>query len=150
MTMNRIEIETKAFGRLTVEEKQVFTFPSGLYGFESQRRYALFDSRQPPFYWLQSLEEVMIAFVVINPYMIRSNYVLDIPEADIDTIERPLPDDLLVFSIVTIPDDPAEISCNLQGPLVMNRLRRLGVQSISLDPRWKTKHFILDENRARV
>jgi len=144
MTMQEIEIESKPFGAITVSEQQIINFPLGLYGFEPYHEYALIDSRQPPFYWLQSVTECHIAFVVINPYLIWPDYVLDIPEGDLIRIEQPLSDDLLVFSIVTIPDDEARISCNLQGPLIMNRHRRLGVQSISMDTRWKTKHFIMD------
>lgn len=147
--MQEVEIDSKPFGLIPVPEKQIITFPMGLYGFESHRKYALLDSRQPPFYWLQSLTERNIAFVLLNPYMVWPDYVLDIPGQDLQSIDSPLLDDLLVFSIVTIPDDESRISCNLQGPLVINRREQLGVQSISLDSYWKTKHFILDETQSQ-
>lgn len=142
-------IDTKPFGRMEIEERQVVTFPHGLYGFEALRRFALLDSPQPPFYWLQSLEQTPIAFVLVNPYLVRSDYLLDVSEADIATIDDPQADDLLVFSIVTIPDDRSEVSCNLQGPILMNRRTRNAVQAISLDPRWRTKHYLLQETGAR-
>ena len=137
-------IETKAYGRMELSEKQLVHFPSGLYGFEEHTEYALLDAHRPPFYWLQSTREREVAFILINPYLFRSDYVLDIPSEDLKEIGSPDEDDILVFSIVSIPPE-GEVTANLQGPLVINRRQRIGKQSISLDARWKTKHSIAAE-----
>lgn len=136
------EIESKIYGTISVQEQQVVQFPRGLFGFEDQHDYALLDSNTPPFYWLQSTTKRDLAFVLINPYIVAPNYVLDIAEEDLEGIDSPEADDLLVFAIVTIPRDRTRISCNLQGPLIMNRKSRVGRQAISLDPRWEIKHFL--------
>ena len=141
--MNQRTVVTKAYGEVPVLEKQIIEFPTGLYGFESLHSYALLDSHTPPFYWLQSVEDAELAFILINPYVVTREYVLDIPGEDLKLVGDPDPDDLLVFAIVTIPEDRRDISCNLQGPLIINRERRLGRQSISLDQRWKIKHYLL-------
>jgi flagellar assembly factor FliW len=143
------QIETKAYGNLPVDERQLIEFPSGLYGFESYTKYALLDAHQKPFYWLQSLENVQIAFVLINPYVFRPDFVLEIPDEDFEEIGSPAEEDVLVFAVVTIPADGSEITANLQGPLVINRKQRLGRQAISLDPRWQTKHAIVEELARR-
>ena len=143
-----IEIGSKAYGRISVEDRQVIHFPVGLYGFESLHGYALLDSDQPPFYWLQSIEDPDIAFVLVNPYVIRRDYVLDVSESDLEDIGNPVPEDLLVFAIVTVPEERQKTSCNLQGPIIINRRTRLGRQAISLDPRWRTKHYVLEELSA--
>jgi flagellar assembly factor FliW len=140
-----MRIETKAYGTVEIEEKQLVTFPSGLYGFERYREYALLDAHRPPFYWLQCIEDPQLAFVLINPYVFRPDYVLDIPNADLAEIGSPVEDDILVFAIVTIPEESDELTANLQGPVVVNRNKRLGKQSISLNPQWQTKHTILRE-----
>ena len=142
-------IQTKAYGDVPVDERQLFEFPSGLYGFESLTKYALLDAHQKPFYWLQSREKGQIAFVLINPYVFRPDFVLEIPDEDFEAIGSPEKDDVLVFAIVTIPGDGGEITANLQGPLVLNRKSGLGMQSISLDPRWQTKHAIVEEMARR-
>ena len=85
-----------------------------------------------------------IAFILINPYILRPDYVLDIPAEDLVEIGSPDEPDVLVFSIVTIPPE-GDVTANLQGPLVINRKKRLGKQSISLDTRWQTKHSIVAE-----
>lgn len=138
-------IETKAYGTVMIEEKQLMSFPTGLYGFERYREFALLDAHRKPFYWLQSTEDSQLAFVLINPYIFRPDYQLEIPEEDLDEIGSPREDDILVFAIVTIPEDNDELTANLQGPIVINRSARLGKQSISLNPQWQTKHTILRE-----
>ncbi|MFP4066843.1 MAG: flagellar assembly protein FliW [Spirochaetaceae bacterium] len=142
-------IETKAYGSVSVSEKQLMDFPGGLYGFEQYRKYALLDAHRRPFYWLQSLDEVAVAFVLINPYLFRPDFVLDISDDDYEKIGSPKEEDVLVFAVVTIPAEGGEITANLQGPLVINRVRRVGRQAISLDPRWHTKHAVLEEMARR-
>lgn len=140
--MGRQMIATKAYGDVPVQDKQVIQFPSGLYGFETMTQYALLDSHTPPFYWLQSMDDANLAFILVNPYVVARDYVLDISEDDFHSIGNPDPDDLLVFSIVTIPPDQRDISCNLQGPVIINKETRVGRQSISLDTRWEIKHYL--------
>jgi flagellar assembly factor FliW len=142
-------IQSKALGPVEIEEKQHITFPVGLFGFDQYHEYAVLDAEQRPFYWLQSLDKVEIAFILINPYLIRPDYVLEIPDDDFDDIGGPEPDDILVFAVVTIPERMEEMTANLQGPIIVNRQAQLGRQSIHLDSRWKTKHSILGELSTR-
>lgn len=140
-----MRIESKAYGPTEISERQVITFTTGIFGFEDLHEYALLDAMQVGFYWLQSLDDPDIAFIMLNPYDLRSDYVLDVPDEDLDAIEYEKDEDVLVFAIVTIPEDETQISANLQGPIVINRVTQKGRQSISLDPKWKTKHLILEE-----
>jgi flagellar assembly factor FliW len=138
-------IESRPYGQIEISERQVIHFPVGIYGFGQLHEYALLDSGQPPFYWLQSLENAGIAFVMINPYVLRPDYVLDIPGEDLEAIQYESEEDILVFAIVTIPEDETKMSANLQGPVVINRVRQLGRQAISLNQQWRTKHYIIEE-----
>lgn len=140
-----MRIHSKAYGEVEITERQVIQFPVGILGFENLHRYALLDSNQPPFYWLQSLDDPGIAFIMINPYVLRPDYVLDVPNDDLDLLNYEEEEDLLVFAIVTVPEDQERISANLQGPILINRVHQLGRQSISLNPEWRTKHLILEE-----
>lgn len=140
-----LQIQSKALGNCEIEEKQLIRFSNGLFGFESHTEFALLDAMQRPFYWLQSLRDVDISFLLINPYLFRSDYVLEVPDSDIEEIGTPDPDDILVFAIVTVPEDVREMTANLQGPVIINRRDSLGRQSIHLDPNWKTRHRILGE-----
>jgi flagellar assembly factor FliW len=139
-----VKIQTKAYGPVEVDERQRVTFPSGLFGFESIKEYVLLDADKQPFYWLQSVEVEQIAFIIINPFLFRPDYELDIDDNLVRDIGIDSPEKALIFSIVTIPENGA-MSANLQGPLIINRDTRVGKQGVLSDPRWKTKHDILEE-----
>jgi len=143
-----MKIVTKAYGPLEIDERQVIRFPNGLIGFEQFKVFALLDAIQQPFYWLQSLDVPEIAFVLINPLVFRPDYTPDVAEEDLEDLELDQPDDLLVFSIVTIPENQNRMTANLQGPVLINRKKKIGRQSISLNPNWRVKHVILDELAA--
>jgi len=140
-----VRIATKAYGPIEVDERQKISFPYGVLGFERLHSYALLDAPQAPFYWLQSLEVVEIAFVMISPRVFRADYRLEVPREEIEEIGIDCPDKILDFAIVTVPDDPKQMTANLQGPIVINRDTRVGRQCISLNPDYGVRHRILDE-----
>lgn len=140
-----MKIETHRLGTLEIDERQKILFQHGIYGFESHTQWALLDSPQPPFYLLQSLAQKELSFILINPYLFQPNYLLDIVDADYQTIHAPSSEQLLVFAIVTVQEMPVhEVTANLMGPLLINRSERIGIQAIQQDPRWKTKHPIIN------
>jgi flagellar assembly factor FliW len=133
---------------MEVEERQKILFPQGLFGFEELRDYVLLDAERQPFYWLQSIEKEQVAFVLINPFLIRPDYELSIGNGELLDIGIDAPEKALVFAIVTIPADGGPMTVNLQGPLTINRDTREGKQAILNDSRWKTKHDIMAELAA--
>jgi flagellar assembly factor FliW len=138
-----VNVITKAYGPVEVEEQQRITFPCGLFGFESFKDYVLFDADEHPFCWLQSVDDVQVAFVMINPFLIMPDYEVSIDNEELAEIELSSPEQALVFAIVTIPADGSPITANLQGPLIINQSTQLGKQAVLVDPYWKTKHDIM-------
>jgi flagellar assembly factor FliW len=140
--------KTKPFGEIEVDERQRLEFPQGLLGFENLNSFVLLDAAQPPFYWLQSVDEPDIAFVLINPVFFKPDYQPDVPPEDLEEIGIRNPEDQLVFAIVTIPEQQELMTANLQGPIVVNKKQKIGRQAISRNPRWLVRHFILEELAA--
>lgn len=140
-----MQIETKAYGSVEIDERQIIDFPAGLFGFETLHRFALLDAHREPFYWLQSLDRTDVAFVLLNPLLFRPDYTLDAPEEEMQALGAGTSDDLLVFCIVTIPEDQNRMTANLQGPVVINRKRSSGRQIISTNPTWLVRHSIHEE-----
>ena len=101
-----MKVNTKPFGPVDVDERQKIYFPFGVLGFEGLKHYVLLDSNQQPFYWLQSLDSLGVAFVLIDPKSFRSDFTLEIPAEDLAEIDICSESDALIFSIVTIPEDP--------------------------------------------
>ena len=146
--MSTFRAVTKAFGVRELDDRQRIRLPFGLLGFENLHDFALLDAEQAPFYWLQSLEVVEIAFVLIDPRVFRPDYAPGVDAAELAEIGLEKPEDALAFAIVTIPEEPRGMTANLQGPLLVNRETRVGRQCISNDPRWQVRHSILAELAA--
>jgi len=140
-----VKVLTKAYGTIEVNERQKITFPSGLFGFESLKDYVLLDAAEQPFYWLQSVDEENTAFILIDPFIFRPDYEMDISNEELLPIGITESEKAVIFSIVTIPPDNSPMTANLQGPLIINRISRLGIQAVLTDSRWKTKHDIMAE-----
>jgi flagellar assembly factor FliW len=140
-----VKVATKAYGLIEVDPRQQITFPQGLFGFESFKEYMLLDAERQPFYWLQSVDVEGIAFILINPFLFRPDYEVNINNEELADIDILSPEKALIFSIVTIPPDGGPMTANLQGPLIINRDTRVGKQAILTDPRWKTKHDVMAE-----
>ena len=140
-----MKLATKAFGLIEIDERQKIVFPRGLFGFEEYTDYVLLDSESQPFYWLQSMDDEGVAFILVNPFLFRPDYEVDIPNEELSDIGIASPEEALIFVIVTIPPDGSPITANLQGPLVINRDSRTAKQAVLTDVRWQTRHDIIGE-----
>lgn len=142
-----MQVQTKPYGQIQVDERQKIYFPAGLLGFEKLKDYLLLDASQQPFYWLQSLDVPELAFVMINPTIFRQNYIHGVLPSELEEIDLAATDseNSLVFAIVTIPEEHLKMTANLQGPIIINRKERVGRQCISTNPNFKTQHYVLEE-----
>jgi flagellar assembly factor FliW len=143
-----MRVDTKAYGSIDVDERQRIEFPYGILGFEKLQSYVLLDAPQQPFYWLQALDLVEVAFVLISPVIFRPDYTVEVPKEELEEIGIDDPEKMLTFAIVTIPRNPSDMTANLQGPIIINKETRVGRQSISTNPRWEVRHPVLKELAA--
>ena len=142
-----MQVLTKPYGKIEVDERQKIYFPAGILGFENLKDYLLLDAAQQPFYWLQSLNVPELAFVMINPKIFRQNYLPGVLSSELEEIDLTAtdPENSLIFAIVTIPEEHSKMTANLQGPIIINRKERIGRQCISTNSDFKTQHYILEE-----
>ncbi|NPV01178.1 MAG: flagellar assembly protein FliW [Brevinematales bacterium] len=137
------KIVTKAYGEIEVPENSAIDFVGPILGFEDYHNYYLLEIQDlPGFYWLQSKEETNVAFIVINPRMFMSGYELKIDESDMKQLQIAEGDEVLDYVIVNIPEDPAKMTMNLLGPLVINATKRFGIQGISNINDYGTKALV--------
>lgn len=125
-----MEIHGTRFGTLEFEEREVIVLKGGLLGFPMSERYLLFPyGEDSPFFWLQSLDEAEISFIVINPFDFFSDLEFAVSEEDSLAIGLARGEDAEIFTLVTIPEGrPEEMRTNLAGPVVVNVENRHGKQ----------------------
>ena len=140
-----MEIMTKAKGKMDISEENLLTIPEGLFGFEEYTKFALVDSDYEPFIWLQSTENPNLAFLIVDPFLISSIY-------DDDTLAKigiTKPEDIIIMTIVTVPNNGAPITANFQGPIVINKKNHQCMQVILNDNRWSTKVNIIEALKSK-
>lgn len=126
-----MRIETTRFGEVEVTEDRMLEFPDGLVGFPALKRFLeIEDESSAPFRWLQSLDEADLAYVAVEPKWVMPDYQIVLPPLAAIGLEISQPDDMSVLVIVTIPEDPREMTANLRGPLVFNAASRKGAQLV--------------------
>ena len=138
-----MKISTTRFGELEVQEKDIISFPRGLIGFPETTRYVVIDHPGGgPFRWLQSLDKPETAFAITDPLLFFPDYRVPVATEDLSPIEIEDPSAGVVIVILVVPHDPWKITANLQGPVVINTEKRLGMQVILSVPEYTTKHCI--------
>lgn len=136
-----MKVQTTRFGVIDVQEEDVITVVDGLLGFSENSRFALIaDEIGEPFKWMQSLDQPGLAFVVIDPAIILSTYHFSVRKEQVRDLETEHVDDLQVYVIVTMAGNILDVTVNLQGPIVVNRNNRVGMQLVLNDPNFSTRH----------
>ncbi len=120
------------------KEKEVITFPAGIFGFTHCKWFMLLQSDsmesepdEPAFRWLQSVDDPDVAFVVADPDLFIDNYwdtvgIEDLRDCNLNPYEIPIP-----LVIVTIPEnDSYAMSVNLLAPIVICPIDKMARQVI--------------------
>lgn len=133
-----MDINTTRFGKLSVDDERIMTFPRGLLGFPSFSRYALIQTGEENyFFWLQSVDEPTLAFVVTDPSIFFKDYevpIRDETQADLNLSD---PSFLQVFVICNKVDE--WLTGNLLGPIVVNAQNRTAMQVVLTEKKWTTR-----------
>jgi flagellar assembly factor FliW len=143
-------IESPRFGKLEFGEERIVTFPEGLLGFRDFRRFVFHQpSEGAALIWMQSVDLPQLAFVVVDPRLIKPDYEARVTAAQLEPVQTGDPSRAQVWVILTIPEDPTKMTANLQGPLVVNVEKRLGVQVVLNEEGITTKWPVLEGMRAQ-
>lgn len=138
--------ETRALGTIEIEAAKQIYFPEGLFAFENFRHFALLPTKSgSTFHWLQSLEEARLAFLITLVSEINPQYRPNVAQEFLTLIEAGDIANAEIWGIITVPaGKPDQMTINLQGPVLINRARKLGGQFVSDDPAHQVRTRLLD------
>ncbi|MBF0183682.1 MAG: flagellar assembly protein FliW [Magnetococcales bacterium] len=130
-----MEVQGTRFGSLNFGEEDLICLEEGLMGFPASKRFLLFPyAEESAFYWLQSVDEPEVAFIVINPFEFFTNLDFTISDEDSARIALERSEDVEVFSLVNVPDgQPEAVRTNLAAPVLVNVHNRRGKQILAPD-----------------
>ena len=137
-----MDIETTRFGRLSVEDERIITYPGGLLGFPDHTRFALIQTGEENyFFWLQSVDDANLAFVVTDPSIFFKDYEVPVREETAADIQLT---DMNYAQIFVICNKVEEwLTGNLLGPLVVNAANRLAQQVVLTEKKWTTRQPLM-------
>lgn len=138
-------VQSLRFGQLAVPDDKIITMARPILGFEQLETFCLVDIEAlRPFLWFQSLEDPSVAFLVANPLLFCPEYRIEVNPQEI--AELNVRDVSLVetYCIVTLPDNPHDVSANLQGPILINPESNLAKQLVLVNSPYRVQHFLLD------
>jgi flagellar assembly factor FliW len=125
-----------------VDGSKIITFRDGILGFPRSRRYALIQTATDPvFFWLQSVDDPAVAFVVCDPLAFVPDYSVPIRADDVESLELNDLTDCQVLVIVNKVN--GLLTANLMGPLVVGAHSLLAKQLVLSDKRYSTRHTLL-------
>ena len=141
-----MKIETSQFGTIQIAEDKIITMPAGMPGFPGRRRFVILEREETlPFYWYQCVDDPDLALVIMDPYLFKPDYSVDLnPALKEMSWEADGRDSLRLYVVVNASEGvPEKITANLIGPLVINTRKREAVQIVIYDSRYSHRYPIL-------
>ncbi len=144
-----MKINTRYFGEIEIGKEKIIHFENGLFGFEQYKDYTILfdvDSEEEPFFsWLQCVTAQDLAFPVVNPLKVQSDYDPIVEDELLTSLGDMGEDDLLVLLLATVPQDVKKTSVNMKAPLVINAGTRQGIQIVAENADYEIKHYLIKE-----
>ena len=141
-------IKTRYFGEIDVDEAKILTFDDGLIGFENLKKFTLIYNNETEassnVTWLQSLDEPLVAFPVINPFYVMKEYNPIVEDEVLIPLGELMEDSTAIFLTLTVPSDITKMTTNLKAPIIINADTKKGCQVIAENPEYVVKYNIYD------
>lgn len=147
-----MNINTKVFGEIIVDDEKIIHFPSGIIGFPELTDFALVHDEEKgigAIHWLQSVQEPGFAMPVMDPLIVCPDYNPEVDDELIKPVGEIDPEELLVLVTVTVPGDLTRMSVNLKGPIIINAAEKKACQVIIEGEQYIVKFPIYDILNAR-
>lgn len=140
-----MKTNTKNLEVIKYKEEKVITFQEGIPGFEDLTKFILLEDKETEvFLYLQSVEDKNICFVITDPYAFKPNYAPIINESYFEKLGGGDNEDFALYVVTCIKEVIQESTVNLAGPILIHTKNMKGIQVITEDKTYQTKHRIID------
>ena len=143
-----MQVKTKWFGTLEINEDKIITFQKGLIGLDEYKKYTIVynteNSEAATIMWLQSIEDENFALPVMNPELLMIDYDPIVEDALLDSLGDVKTAELIVLVTLTVPSDITKITSNLKAPIIINADNLQACQLIADNEKYIVKYPIYD------
>lgn len=122
----------------------VIVFQEGLFGFEDCTRFIpiAMEEDSDAIITLESLDDENISFIAMNPFMLVENYEPKLSEIDKEKLDFNNEDDLSFYVLAVVKKPTEESTVNLKCPIVVNAIKKKGVQVILDGDEYDFRHTL--------
>ena len=148
-----MEIKTRLFGDINIEDDKIIRFVNGLVGFPELKDFALIHDGDSEggkgIQWLQSMQDGSFAIPVVNPLQILDNYDPVVEDELLTPLGELAAEDMLVLVTITVPAEITKITFNLKCPIVINAKNCMACQVIAENDGLEVKYPVYDILKAK-
>ncbi|WP_419393368.1 flagellar assembly protein FliW [Cytobacillus praedii] len=138
-----MKIKTRYHEEIEACKEDIIYFGSGIPGFPEDKEFINLPlGMDSSFSILQSINNEELGFVIAEPFSFFKEYEFDLDESVITQLKIKDKTDIIIYSIVTLGDSLATSTVNLQAPIIINKIERLGKQAILNTDKYHTKHVL--------
>ncbi|MDR0936321.1 MAG: flagellar assembly protein FliW [Oscillospiraceae bacterium] len=146
-----MSIETVRFGQVEIDPAKVWEFAEGLPGLEDNHRLVLLEFEESkPVAWLQSLDDVDVCLPVTDTFRAFPDYEFDVEEEVELELKLNVAGHLLVLSVLVIPEDLTQMTCNMAAPILVNTVAKIGRQVILPTSNYAVRHPVFEALLAQT
>ena len=134
LTRTARPISSLVLGDIAVTDEVVMSFPTPLWGFAAHGEFALLPAARDGLWWLQSMSDGGVTFLLADPFVLDAGYGVDLGETERAALHIEEPSDALGLVMLTLPSEAADLAtANFRAPIVFNVAQRIGMQVVSRD-----------------
>ena len=121
-----MKISTRDFGKIDVDESQIYHFTQPIFGFEEYREFATLEDEEigESILWLQSTQNEMLCFILVDPSGI-SGFEPVLPEGSDKLIGN---NDCFCWVITVVGENVRDSTVNLKSPIFLNPITHQAAQ----------------------
>ncbi len=134
------------------EQSGYIEFPDGIFGFEDEKQFIpiMVEEGSDAVLYLQSVKNENLAFIVMNPFLLKEDYHPVLSEEDFRRLGAPSHDELSYYCLCVVGSTVEKSTVNLKCPIVVNAITRVGRQVILDSEEYGFRHLLQEFRKAEA
>jgi flagellar assembly factor FliW len=127
-----MEVQTRDFGTVVLEELKTIKFVEPIFGFEEYDEFVLLSESEfgEGILWLQSLEEPDLCFIITDPRLTYPDYHPELTPGVKEKLSSKGIKDPVFWTIAVLREEFANSTINLKSPVLIDSETRYAAQVI--------------------
>ncbi len=127
-------VSSAILGEIEAGPDVFMAFPAPLWGFAEHTEYALLPAARDGLWWMQSVHDAALIFLLADPFTLDATYGIDLGESERAALDIQVPSDAFGLVMITLPAEGEDgATANFRAPIVFNLAKGTGMQVVSRD-----------------